>query len=106
MYKIGDIVQFVPEALRYSKDGGNVQAKKVPGVVVYIHPQRRYIVVERTVKCGYKYREALWIARKGQQPNEDNCNYESEGRGRQNRHGPKFGGLFKSCEKERAAGRL
>ena len=46
MYQIGDTIRFVPEALRYCKEGGYIKSKTVPGVVVWIHPQRRFLVLE------------------------------------------------------------
>ena len=57
MYQIGDIIRFVPEALRYCKEGGYIKSKTVPGVVVWIHPQRRFLVLERRIAPGRCYRE-------------------------------------------------
>lgn len=89
MYQIGDTISFIPEALRYYKEGGYVKTKMVPGVVVYIHPQRRYMVLERRISPGRVYRESIFI-KNGRQRNENDCNHESEGRGGKNRHGPNF----------------
>lgn len=61
MYAIGDIVYFVPEALRYCKAHGYIKTKSVPGVVVWIHPQRRFMVLERRVAPGLTYRESIFI---------------------------------------------
>ena len=52
MYKIGDTVNFGPEALRYCKSHGFIKTKSVPGVVVWIHPQRRFYSVEFTFTRG------------------------------------------------------
>lgn len=90
MYAIGDIVYFVPEALRYCKAHGYIKTKSVPGVVVWIHPQRRFMVLERRVAPGLTYRESIFI-KNGRQLNENNRNYESEGRSGENRHIPQFG---------------
>ena len=90
MYKIGDTINFIPEALRYCKEGGYIQTKMVPGVVVYIHPERRYLVLERRISQGRTYRESIFI-RTGRQTNENNRNNEPEGRSGENRHIPQFG---------------
>lgn len=89
MYQIGDTISFIPEALRYCKEGGYIQSKSVPGVVVYIHPQRRYMVLERRISPGRIYRESIFI-KNGRQRNASDCSYEFEGRGGKNRHGPNF----------------
>lgn len=91
MYKIGDTINFVPEALRYCKKDGHIKAKSVPGVVVWIHPQRRFMVLERRVAPGLCYRESIFIRSGRSLPNENDRNHELEGRSGKNRHRPKFG---------------
>lgn len=90
MYKIGDTVNFIPEALRYCKSHGFIKTKAVTGVVVWIHPQRRFMVLERRIAPGQCYRESIFI-KTGRQNNENNRNYESKGRRGKNGHGPQFG---------------
>lgn len=90
MYKIGDVINFIPEALRYCKEGGYIKTKTVPGVVVWIHPQRRFMVLERRIAPGLCYRESIFIKSGRNQTNENNRNYEPEGRRRKNRNGPQF----------------
>nr|DAH73622.1 MAG TPA: hypothetical protein [Caudoviricetes sp.] len=89
MYAIGDIVYFVPEALRYCKAHGYIKTKSVPGVVVWIHPQRRFMVLERRIAPGLCYRESIFI-KTGRQNNENNRNHEPKGRRGQDRHSPQF----------------
>lgn len=89
MYKIGDSISFMPEALRYYKEGGYIQSKTVTGVVVYIHPQHRYLVLERRISPDRVYRETIFI-KNGRQLNENDCNYEPEGWSGKNRHGANF----------------
>lgn len=87
--QIGDNINFVPFVMRYNKGNSELQSSAVPGRVVWIHPEGRYAVVERTTKY-YTYRECIPVKRRiiG---DEDNCNYEPERRGRKNGVGPKFG---------------
>ena len=90
MYQIGDTIRFVPEALRYCKEGGYIKSKTVPGVVVWIHPQRRFLVLERRIAPGLCYRESIFI-KTGRQNNENNRNHEPKGRRGEDGHGPQFG---------------
>ena len=90
MYEIGDTVNFVPEALRYCKSHSFIKTKAVPGVVVWIHPQRRFMVLERRIAPGLCYRESIFI-KTGRQNNENNRNHEPTGRRGQDGHGPQFG---------------
>lgn len=68
MYKIGDTVNFIPEALRYCKSHGFIKTKAVPGVVVWIHPQRRFMVLERRIAPGQYYRESILSDQEGAKP--------------------------------------
>lgn len=91
MYKIGDTINFVPEALRYCKSHGYIKTKSVPGVVVWIHPQRRFMVLERRIAPGLCYRESIFIRSGRNQTNENDRNHEPQGRSGENRHRPQFG---------------
>lgn len=90
MYKIGDTVNFIPEALRYCKSHGFIKTKAVPGVVVWIHPQRRFMVLERRIAPGLCYRESIFI-KTGRQNNENNRNNEPKGRRGKNSYGARLG---------------
>lgn len=59
--KIGDETMFVPHAVRYGMKK-EIKAKPVPGVVVWIHPELRFAVVERDTG-RYKYRECIRLSR-------------------------------------------
>lgn len=90
MYKIGDTVNFIPESLRYCKSHGFIKTKSVPGVVVWIHPQRRFMVLERRISPGLCYRESIFI-KTGRQNNENNRNNEPKGRRGKNSYGARLG---------------
>ena len=56
--KLGDVVKrriaiFDPERPR-----GNPEKQTVEATVVYIHPERRYFVLEYACPGGHKYRES------------------------------------------------
>lgn len=88
--QVGDKIMFVPYALRAGVSG-EIRAKPVPGVVVWIHPEGRYAVVERRTGV-YTYRESIPLARvRRKEHYENDRNYEPEGRGRKDPHGPQFG---------------
>lgn len=91
MYKIGDTVNFIPEALRYCKSHGFIKTKSVPGVVVWIHPQRRFMVLERCVSPGQCYRESIFIRSGRSKTDENNRNHESKGRRGKNSYGARLG---------------
>lgn len=61
--QIGDTVTFVPAVIegdyreRHSK---TPRAEKVPGVVTYIHPKRRFYVVQYDVR-GVKLTQTLYF---------------------------------------------
>lgn len=59
--KIGDETMFVPHAVRYGMKK-EIKAKPVPGIVVWIHPELRFAVVERDTGW-YKYRECIRLSR-------------------------------------------
>lgn len=80
MYTIGDKIMFHPVFMHVDKDGRRLAGKPpVPGRVVYVHPQGRYLVAERRVDERYAYREAILLT-KGEVRNDDDSDYEPEGR--------------------------
>nr|DAH30309.1 MAG TPA: hypothetical protein [Caudoviricetes sp.] len=89
--EIGDKIMFVPYCNRAGVTG-EIKSKPVPGRVVWIHPQLRFAVVERRTK-NYTYREAVRLTRAERRMmlNENNSDYEPEGRRGQDGHGPQFG---------------
>lgn len=89
--EIGDKIMFVPYCNRAGVTG-EIKSKPVPGLVVWIHPELRFAVVERRTK-NYTYREAVRLTRAERRMmlNESNSDHESEGRRGQNGHGPQFG---------------
>ena len=101
--QIGDSIKFVPFVMRYNKGNSEIQSSAVPGRVVWIHPEGRFAVVERTTRY-YTYREC--IPAKRRIIDEDNCDHEPERRGRQNGVGPKFGRRSPTRRKADAAGGL
>lgn len=92
--QIGDTVRFVPAALRYSAKKNETRAGPVPGRVVWIHPELRFVVVERRTEY-YTYRETVRLTRAEKRTlNENNeiyRNHEPERWGRENGHGSQFG---------------
>ena len=87
MYTIGDKIMFHPVFMHVDKDGRRLAGKPpVPGRVVYVHPQGRYLVAERRVDDRYTYREAILLA-KGEVRNEDDGNHELKRRCRENGDG-------------------
>lgn len=77
--EIGDKIMFVPYACKAGVTG-EIKSKPVPGLVVWIHPELRFAVVERRTK-NYTYRESIWLTRAERRMlNENNCNHEPEGR--------------------------
>ena len=91
MYTIGDKIMFHPVFMHVDKDGRRLAGKPpVPGQVVYIHPLGRYLVVERRVDERYAYREAILLT-KGEVRNDDDSDYEPEGRRRENSDGHQSG---------------
>nr|DAI76172.1 MAG TPA: hypothetical protein [Caudoviricetes sp.] len=91
MYEIGDKIMFRPTFLRQDKDGRRLRSREpVPGQVVYVHPQGRYLVAERRVDDRYTYREAILLA-KGEVLNDDDSDHESEGRRGENGNGHQSG---------------
>lgn len=72
MYKINDKIMFYPAL--YGCGSGLLGDDPVPGRVVYIHPQQRFLVVERRTARD-RYREALKL--KGDGAVEIDCDYES-----------------------------
>lgn len=54
---VGERIHFVPAALRYGNKT-ETRADPVPGVVVWIHPECRFAVVERRT-AYYTYRETV-----------------------------------------------
>lgn len=86
--EVGDKIMFVPFCATYRK-GSKELVEPVEGRICWIHPQRRFVVVERQTKY-YTYRETLPL--KGRTTHHENdSNYEPEGRCGENRHGPQFG---------------
>lgn len=79
MYKIGDKIMFRPTFLCQDKDWRLRSRGPVPGRVVYVHPQGRYLVAERRVDDRYTYREAFKLTKGGEQL-ENDSDHESEGR--------------------------
>lgn len=80
MYEIGDRIMFRPTFLCQDKDGRRLRSREpVLGRVVYVHPQGRYLVAERRVDERYAYREAILLT-KGEVRNDDDSDYEPEGR--------------------------
>lgn len=59
--KVGDGAMFVPHAVRYGMKK-EIKAQPVPGIVVWIHPELRFAVVERNTGW-YKYRECIRLSR-------------------------------------------
>lgn len=59
--KLGDIVKTKPMTVTLNADPEGRKVKGIPsGVVVYIHPKRRFYVLEYTARGG-KFREAFII---------------------------------------------
>lgn len=84
--EIGDKIMFVPYACRAGVTG-EIKSKPVPGFVEWIHPEGRFAVVVRRTK-NYTYRESIRLARAERRMlNENNRNYEPEGRRGQDGHG-------------------
>lgn len=103
--QVGDKIMFVPYALRAGVHA-EIKAKPVPGVVVWIHPEGRYAVVERHTGV-YTYRESLPLTRvRRKEHYENDRNYEPEGRGRKDRHGPQFGRRAPAVRPARGTGGL
>ena len=91
MYEIGDRIMFRPTFLYQDKDGRRLRSREpVPGRVVYVHPQGRYLVAERRVDERYAYREAILLT-KGEVRNDDDSDHESEGRRGKNSDGHQSG---------------
>lgn len=59
--RVGERIHFVPAALRYGNKT-ETRADPVPGVVVWIHPEYRFAVVERRT-AYYTYRETVRLTR-------------------------------------------
>lgn len=91
MYEIGDKIMFRPTFLCQDTDGRRLRSREpVPGRVVYVHPQGRYLVAERRVDDRYTYREAFKLTKGGEQL-ENDSDYEPEGRRGKNGDGPQSG---------------
>lgn len=73
MYEIGEKIMFRPFVAGYGMGQSEIDSGPLPARVVYIHPQRRYIVAERRTSRG-AYREALIL--KGDGRFEVDCNHE------------------------------
>lgn len=58
MYNIGDRIAFKPIASTYGMGHSQLAGETKTGVVVYIHPQQRYMVLKREVG-GRSYRESI-----------------------------------------------
>lgn len=86
---VGERIPFVPAALRY---GNKTEARTdpVPGVVVWIHPEYRFAVVERRT-AYYTYRGTVRLTRAERRmlngSNEIYRNHEPKRRGRQDGDG-------------------
>lgn len=88
--EIGDKIMFVPYACKAGVTG-EIKSKPVPGLVVWIHPELRFAVVERRTK-NYTYRESIRLTRAERRMlNENNSNHEPEGRRGQDGHGHQSG---------------
>lgn len=89
--KKGDKIMFVPYVCGAGVTG-EIKSKPVPGLVEWIHPERRFAVVVRRTK-HYEYRESvrLSLAERRMMLNENDRDHESEGRRGQDGHGPQFG---------------
>ena len=88
--KVGDKIMFVPYCNRAGVTG-EIKSKPVPGRVVWLHPELRFVVVERRTK-NYTYREAVLLTRAERRMlNENNSDHEPEGRRGQDGHGPQSG---------------
>lgn len=62
--KIGDVLKLKMSASAYQRDpvtGKACNAKKYPAKVVYIHPDKRYFVVEFDFGRGFKARESVMM---------------------------------------------
>lgn len=91
MYRIGDKIMFRPTFLRQDKNGRRLRSRDpVPGRVVYIHPKGRFLVAERRVDERYAYREVIFLT-KGEVRNDDDSDYEPEGRRGENGNGHQSG---------------
>lgn len=55
--QVGDKVTYVPFVLRYAKDT-ELRAPSVAAPVVWVHPEGRFAVVERSTG-RYRYRECI-----------------------------------------------
>lgn len=64
--QVGDPVAFTPSVFetpaKIGSHGRKMAPERVQGVVVYIHPQRRFYIAEYTVN-GYKLQETLYFNR-------------------------------------------
>lgn len=55
--QVGDNVTYIPFVLRYAKDT-ELRAPSVVAPVVWVHPEGRFAVVERSIG-RYRYRECI-----------------------------------------------
>ena len=55
--QVGDKATYIPFVLRYAKDT-ELRAPSVAAPVVWVHPEGRFAVVERSIG-RYKYRECI-----------------------------------------------
>lgn len=85
--QIGEYVTAIPTELSCDVDRRTKEPVPMTGKVVFIHPRRRFYVLEFAFKNGNKVREAYKfpIKERGQQ-HEDNRSHEREGWRRKNRH--------------------
>lgn len=90
--QIGDRMTAIPTELRCDVDNRTKKPIPMVGEVVFIHPMRRFYVLEFALRNGNKVREAykFSIKERGQQY-EDNSGHEREGWRRKNRNHRKHG---------------
>ncbi|MEG1758534.1 MAG: hypothetical protein RR235_08785 [Oscillospiraceae bacterium] len=67
--KLGDTVSRVPHFGHDSAHNPD-KPKTIPGIVVYVHPQRRYYTVEFSFRKDHKFRESYYFQRGAATPPE------------------------------------
>ena len=89
--KLGDTVMACPKLLKLDFDPQTKRQTPIPGTVIYIHPTGRFFVLEFHFRKNI-VREAFFsLPEMENDYNENDRNYEREGRRRQDRDHRKHG---------------
>ena len=89
--QVGDVIMAVPVALTLNVKEKEQEYQPIPGTVVFIHPKRRFYVLEFSFGA-YKIRESFFFHVKKVGSNyENNSDHERQGRRRKNNHNCKYG---------------